>query len=419
MLITKGIKAKLYPNHDQRAWLSQQFGDIRFVWNHFLAIEKGKWNRAKLYKMAKKAIPKPLKFPRKYDLYNQLKSLKKKYKWLAYSDSRSLQCELGILYQSYQNLFQHRAKAPKFKSRKYFKQSYRTTSIPKQIGKSHVLKLAKLGYIRVRFNEPLVGKIKQVTVTHDSTGDYSASLTVEYESQVQLPKTDQAIGIDVGLDDLAILSNGMKWNFKYYSKANEAKKHKWQIKSARRRHGAIKDIRYNKHLQKKMPNHHVKTLVEYHNYQKAKHEVAKINHHIRNQRVNYLQFLTTWLVKHYDFIAIEDLKVSDMQHNHKLARAIACASWYRFRTLLTYKCAWYGKHLELVNPKNTSRICHTCGKNTGAKPLNIRSFVCPYCHTKQDRDVNASINILHLGLEQAMANNSTSVQYTSLQLCTE
>lgn len=244
-------------------------------------------------------------------------------------------------------------------------------------------------------------------------------MTVEYESQVQLPKTNRAIGIDVGLDDLAILSNGMKWNSKYYSKASEAIKHKWQILSARRRRDAIKDIRYNQHLQKEMPNHHVKTLAEYHNYQKAKHEVAKINRHIKNQRVNYLQFLTTWIVRHYDFIAIEDLKVSNMQHNHKLARAVACASWYRFRTLLTYKCAWCGKYLELVDPKNTSRICHTCGKNTGVKPLNIRSFICPYCYTKQDRDVNASINILRLGLEQAKANNSTSVQDASLQSCIE
>ncbi|QBP18506.1 RNA-guided endonuclease TnpB family protein [Acetilactobacillus jinshanensis] len=381
MLITKGIKAKLYPNQYQQTWLNQQLGDIRFIWNHFLAIEKAKW--------------------------------------LSYADSRSLQCELGILYQSYQNLFQHRSKAPKFKSKKYYKQSYRTTSIPKQINKPHVLKLAKLGYMKVHFNQPLVGKIKQVTVTHDSTGDYVASLTVEYENQVSLPKTNQAIGIDVGLSNLAILSTDMKWNFKYYNKANEARKHKWQILSARRRRDAIKDIRYNQHLQKKMPNHHVKTLVEYHNYQKAKREVAKINRHIKNQRINYLQILTTWLVKHYDFIAIEDLKVSNMQHNHRLARAIACASWYHFRTLLAYKCVWYGKHLELVNPKDTSRICHTCGKNTGVKPLDIRSFVCQYCHTKQDRDVNASINILHLGLEQAMANNSTSVQDTSLQLCVE
>ncbi|WP_304598826.1 RNA-guided endonuclease TnpB family protein, partial [Lactobacillus intestinalis] len=128
-----------------------------------------------------------------------------------------------------------------------------------------------------------------------------------------------------------------------------------------------------------------------------------------NKRKDYLHKLTTHLVRQYDVIAIEDLKVKNLQKNHCLAKAIANASWSMFRQMLEYKCERYGKELIAVNPKNTSRICSKCGFNSGAKPLEIREWTCPNCQVHHDRDINAAVNILHKatlnGQELAVVNS--------------
>ncbi|WP_289461036.1 RNA-guided endonuclease TnpB family protein, partial [Lactobacillus intestinalis] len=128
-----------------------------------------------------------------------------------------------------------------------------------------------------------------------------------------------------------------------------------------------------------------------------------------NKRKDYLHKLTTHLVRQYDVIAIEDLKVKNLQKNHCLAKAIANASWSMFRQMLEYKCERYGKELIAVNPKNTSRICSKCGFNSGAKPLEIREWTCPNCQAHHDRDINAAVNILYKampnGQELAVVNS--------------
>lgn len=120
---------------------------------------------------------------------------------------------------------------------------------------------------------------------------------------------------------------------------------------------------------------------------------------IANQRRDYLHKLTTNLVKQYDVIVIEDLKTKNLQKNHHLAKSIANASWYRFRTMLQYKCDWYGNQLVVVKPSYTSQICSHCGFHSGKKPLAIREWTCPRCNTHHDRDINAAVNILHKGLK--------------------
>uniref|UniRef100_UPI0025D97F76 RNA-guided endonuclease TnpB family protein n=1 Tax=uncultured Enterococcus sp. TaxID=167972 RepID=UPI0025D97F76 len=131
------------------------------------------------------------------------------------------------------------------------------------------------------------------------------------------------------------------------------------------------------------------------NLEKARIMVAKINRKIMNQREDYLQKYTTGLVKQFDTIVIEDLKASNMMKNHRLSRSIADASWAKIKSMLQYKCDWYGRELIIVSPHYTSQICSSCGENTGQKPLRIREFTCPYCETHHDRDINASINILN------------------------
>lgn len=138
-----------------------------------------------------------------------------------------------------------------------------------------------------------------------------------------------------------------------------------------------------------------RNLDSFSNWQKAQKTKAVYQARVAFQRKDYLHKLTTHLVKQYDVIVIEDLRVKNLRKNHHLAKAIANASWSMFRQMLEYKCQWYGKKLIAVDPKNTSRICSKCGYNSGEKPLDIREWTCPKCKTHHDRDINAAINILN------------------------
>ena len=190
------------------------------------------------------------------------------------------------------------------------------------------------------------------------------------------------------MTDLAITSDGIKYPSLYLDRKYKKQLHCWEKRLARRRIQAKNegiDLRSAK------------------NYQKARIQVAKLNQKIKNTRKDYLHKVTTELVKTYDVICIEDLRTSNMMKNRKLAQSIASQSWRMFRTLLKYKCLAYGKDFIAVNPYKTSQICSSCGSETGKKPLNIRSFICPECNTHHDRDINASKNIKNIGLGMSLS----------------
>ena len=390
MLIFKGIKLRIYPNEEQKDLMVYNFGANRFVWNQMLDMLKQRYENNP-----------DSKFLNAFALNNLLKQLKIEYPWLSKSDSHGLQNTNKDLIDAYKHFFKHISSYPKFKSRKFPKQSYKTSYVNNNIEVvGNFIKIPKLGYIYFKGSNKAISKIlkiKSATIKKSSTNKFYAVLLVESENQV-FNKTDKVVGLDMGIADLVITSDGIKYPTIRFDKLLDYPKHKWEKKLARRRIRALKDIQY----QKKYSILEHKSLEDYKNYQKAKVMVAKYNEKAKNQRNDYINKITNQIVKNYDVIVIENLKSSNMIKNHKLARAIANSSWREIRRQLEYKCSWYGKKLVIVNPFKTSQICSNCGYDDGKHTLDIREWTCPNCHKTLDRDINASKNILNKGLEQAL-----------------
>lgn len=381
--VIKGIKLRLYPTKNQQDQLFQMFGNDRFVWNQMLAMAKERY----------KNNPNSL-FVSEYSMNYLLKPLKQEYPFLKLSNSHSLQIVNKNLDHAFKMLFKHQGGYPRFKSRHASNQSYTDNSTSVKAVSKRYLKLPKLGIIKSSKTGQLNNvKIKRYTVSYDATGRYYVSFQVETEVK-QLPKTGAVVGIDVGLADLAITSDGFKYGT-FNTRWLEKQATNWQSKYSKRKHQATVAMYQWNHKYKIMK----KEIHDYKNWQRARLTKAKYQQKIANKRKDYLQKITTDLVKKYDVIVIEDLKVKNLQKNHCLAKSIANASWYQFRSMLEYKCAWYGKQLIVVNPSYTSQICSACGFHSGKKPLDVREWTCSQCGTHHDRDINAAVNILNRGLK--------------------
>ena len=378
----KSYKFRLYPNQKQMLMFEKTFGCSRFIWNQMLA------DKIAYYKETGQTLK------------NTPAQYKKEFPWLKEVDSLALANVQLNLQKAYQSFFKNKNHFgfPNFKSKnKMTHQSYRTNN-KQGVGtirlsdNNNQIKLPKIGWIKVKAHRKLKGVIKSATISKTSTGKYFVSILCEIKIEVEeniktFPKTNSNIGIDLGLEHFAILSTGEKIeNPRFLISASKKLRREQKILSRR---GLLAKQRG-------------KSLNDCMNYQKQRLKVARLHEKISNQRRDFLSKLSINLIKNHDKICMEDLASKNLMRNHHIARAIGDASWSEFCRMLEYKAEWYGKQIIKINRWfPSSQLCSNCKTNSGKKPLHIREWTCDSCGTRHDRDLNASVNILHKGLRLA------------------
>lgn len=368
---TYTYKFRIYPNTEQKNYLSNVFGCCRFVYNYFLNEKKKQYEETKTS-----------------DSYNEQQSkltrLRKTdgFEFLGNVPLQSLQYSLRNMHTAYGNFYKHRCNYPRFKNKRN-KQSFTITQPNKFHIKNDKLYIPKLkSGIEIIISKEIVGKICYATISKTKSNRYYISITVKQDYE-PYEKTNKSVGLDLGIKDFVITSDGLK----YKSKRNEIKSLKRKLKHNQR------------HLSRKIYGSK--------RYEKQVLKCNKIYQKITDVKTDYIHKITTELVKNYDEIKIEDLNIKFMMKNHKLAEAISECNWYQFISTLEYKCNWNDKKLIKVNRfYPSSQMCSECGYvEKKVKNLNVREWTCCNCGVHHDRDVNAAKNILNY-------NSARNVEYS-------
>jgi putative transposase len=350
----KAYRFRLYPNQEQKAFLTKCFGCSRFVYNHFLRLTTD------VYAENKKSL-------RYKEWVKLLTHLKKEYEWLKEVNSQSLQQTLKDLETAYVRFFKGLAKFPNFKKRSN-KQSFR---VPQHflITEDGKLKLPKMTPIKMVIHREIEGEIKSVTITKTASGKYYASVNTELDIP-KAPLNGEKVGLDLGLKDFVITSKPEKFpNPRYFQRSLR------RLKIRQRR------------LSRKVKGSN--------NRRRAKTRVAKIHEKVANQRLDYQHKISLKLTCENQAISCEDLNIKGMIKNRKLAKQISDVAWGQFLTLLEYKGELYGCEISRVDRFfPSSKRCSHCGYIKEDLTLKDREWTCPSCHTFHDRDINACQNLL-------------------------
>lgn len=363
MIVQKSYKFRFIPTPEQIIQLSKEFGCARFIWN------QGLIRREYAYQQWSVSLSSA------YDISNHITGLKKlkSHEWLKEATASVLQQKLIDQDKAFDNFFKGRAKFPKFKKKSHA-QSIRYTLDQRKVLNNYrsgkLLKLPKLGKLDVKWSKIPKGIPKMVTVSKTASGKYFVSFMCEVE-QVLMPMTGKVIGIDVGIKDVAVTSDGFhsgapKYTYKYQRKLKKA-----QRCLSRKKKGS-------------------------NGWNKQRIVVARIHEKIANSRKDFLHKVTTKLVSENDILCLEDLNVSGMMKNRCLSKAVADVGIFELNRQIEYKSQWYGKQVVKISRwEPTTKRCSSCG-NVRIMKLSQRVYECE-CGLVMDRDLNAAINIKKAG----------------------
>ena len=358
-IIKYTYKFRLEPTNEQKTLLNKHFGSVRWSYNYFLNQRKQEYLNNK----------KSITYNQQSKFLTELKT-NDETEWLKEVNSQSLQYSLKCLDQAYQNFFNKRTQFPKFKSKRN-KNSFTCPQFVKNDDNLLFIPKFQEG-IEMIMERKIKGTIKHCSISKTPTGKYFVSILTEQE-YTPVNKTGLSVGIDLGLKDFLVLSNGTK----------------------------IKNHRFLKHYerilklnQQSLSRKTSKSV----RYEKQRIKVARIHEKITNSRMVLIHKTTSALIKQFDTIYLEDLNVKGMMKNHKLSKAISDVAWGTFVQILDYKSKWNDKsivHIDRFFP--SSKTCSKCGWINNKLTLKDREWTCPKCGEKHDRDFNAATNILNEG----------------------
>lgn len=361
-IVKKCFRYRIYPNKIQESLISKTFGCVRAVWNA----------NVESFNSYDKINNPGFKIKAKSDLVTDMP-------WLNEVSAIAIQQKVNDFRNTVKQFFSKTRKVkinrPSFKSKRNH-QSYRLSGgwrFPIGDGK---IRLEKVGWIKMSMDRkiPDDARLLSCTVSKNACGQYFVSILADTPIEGK-GKTGKVVGIDLGLKSFATLSDGTIID---------------NVKFFREKQSEI--AKMQKHLSRKIKGSN--------RYRKNKLRIARLHNKIVNRRKYFLHNITTYLVDNYDIICIEDLNVGGMLANHKLAKAIFDASFYQFRSMLEYKCRWYGKELSIIDRfYPSSKTCSNCGWKKEDLTLSDRIFKCENCGIEIDRDLNAAINIKRVGVD--------------------
>ena len=363
----KAIKIRIYPSAEQVDFINKQLGCCRFVYNNCLAFRKDSYQNEHISVSSSKAV-------------KHITSLKKDNEWLKDVHSKVLQQSVRDMNQAYDNFFKLHKGFPKFKSKHDNRQSCR---FPKDafIGvrgnRIDLIKVLKDIHFKCSRNDERYlnrnqDKVKSITLSKEPNGKFYLSVLIDKPLR-QVPQSSSMVGLDLGIKDFAVTSDGQVIENFHFKKNEESRL---------------------KRLQRQIS----KKVVGSKNREKARLRFAKLNEKIRNRKLNFLHDVTNHLIDENQVIVMEDLNVKGMVRNHKLAESISEVNWGEFRRILTYKAAWHGRQLVFIDRfYPSSKRCNHCGYINKGLTLKDRQWVCPECGSLIDRDYNAALNILEEG----------------------